>query len=105
VESCVTFFAHIVIGNLCASMKGALRHIIVESSIQFIKDIGITVLRWVLHPTVEAHVLDFYILFFPQLLVMTLLLSHTLVVLELEAVILNHGIHVFLNVPTCMSYL
>jgi hypothetical protein len=31
---------------------------------------------------------------------MTLLLSQTLIVLELEAVILNHGIHVFHNVPT-----
>ena len=45
VESCVNSFAYIVIGNSCASMKGALQHIIVESGIQFVEGIKITMLR------------------------------------------------------------
>jgi hypothetical protein len=45
-------------------MKGALQYIIVESGVQFVEGVRITMLRWVLHPTVKAYALDFYFYFF-----------------------------------------
>jgi hypothetical protein len=46
VASFVTSFAHIVIGNFCASMKDALRHTIVDNGgVEFKEGGGITMLR------------------------------------------------------------
>ena len=84
VESCVTSFAHIVIGNLCASMKGASWHIIVESAVQFVDGVGIIMLRWLLQPIVETHAFDFDFDFLPTTFN--------------DDIAIIHRIHVFHNV-------